>query len=69
MRRGCIATGKIQCDGCHRPLGHGERYLMLGGGESGEQRLCVECSLKLGYASRKEEEGQEALTFFSREDE
>ncbi|MCD6567177.1 MAG: hypothetical protein J7K94_00315 [Dehalococcoidia bacterium] len=68
MRRGCIAIGKMQCDGCHRSLGHGERYLMLEGGESNEQRLCVECCLKLGYASYKEEEGEETITFFSREE-
>ena len=31
MRRGCIATGKVECDGCHCPIKYGERYLLING--------------------------------------
>ena len=29
MRRGCIAIGKTECDGCHRPIEYGEHYLLI----------------------------------------
>ncbi len=68
MRRGCISIGITQCDGCHRYLGYGERYLVIGEDESNERRLCVACCLKQGNASYKNEEGKETITFFSQED-
>jgi hypothetical protein len=67
MRRGCIAVGKIQCDGCHGLINYGERYLAIE--EEGEkQHLCVACCLRLGYASYKTEDGKETITFFPKEE-
>ncbi|GAJ02648.1 unnamed protein product, partial [marine sediment metagenome] len=31
MRRGCIATEKVECGGCHCPIKYGERYLLING--------------------------------------
>jgi len=63
MRRGCISLGDVRCDECHRIIPHAERY--LGIEEEGEKlRLCVDCSLKKGYAHYKEEKGEQILTFF-----
>jgi len=67
MRRGCIAIGQIQCDGCHRPLKYGERYLVIEGEGGEKQRLCVDCCLSRGYASYKEEKGEETITFFPKD--
>ena len=70
MRRGCIATGEIRCDGCGRIIRHPERYLAIQEkdgieAEEGEtSRYCVECCLKKGYAHYKEEKGEQVLTFF-----
>jgi len=67
MRCGCIAIGKIQCDGCHRLVKYGERYLVISD-ESGEkQRLCVDCCLSRGYASYREEKGKQIITFFPKD--
>ena len=70
MRRGCIATGEIRCDGCGRIIRHPERYLAINEKdgieiEEGERaRYCVECSLSRGYAHYKVEKGERILTFF-----
>ncbi len=70
MHRGCISSGEVRCDECHRMIPHPERYLALeekDGVEDGEgelHRYCVECSLKKGYAHYKEEKGERILTFF-----
>ena len=63
MRRGCIAIGEIQCDGCHRIIKHPERYLAIDE-EGVTSRFCVDCSLERGYARYKEEKGEKVLTFF-----
>jgi len=63
MRRGCISLGDVQCDDCHRSIPHAERYLVIEE-EGGELRLCLDCSLKRGYAHYKEEKGERILTFF-----
>jgi len=63
MRRGCITLGDVRCDDCHRIIPHAERYLVIE--EEGEElHLCVDCSLKRGYAHYKEEKGERILTFF-----
>jgi len=67
MRRGCIAVGKIQCDGCQRLINYGERYLVIEE-EREKQRFCVACCLRLGYASYKIEDNEQVITFFSKEE-
>ena len=70
MRRGCISLGEIQCDECHHAIPYPDRYLVVDEkdgveDEEGEpRRYCVECCLKKGYASYKEEKGERILTFF-----
>ena len=70
MRRGCIATGEIRCDGCGRIIRHPERYLAIDEKdgvevEQGEtSRYCVDCCLNKGYAHYTEEKGEQVLTFF-----
>ena len=65
MRRGCIATGKVECDGCHRPIKYGERYLSINGEAEGDekQRLCIDCCLSRGYISYGTEKGKQIITF------
>ena len=63
MRRGCIATGKVECDGCRRPIKYGERYLIIDGEGDEKQRLCIYCCLKSGYISYGDEKGQQIATF------
>jgi len=67
MRCGCIAIGKVQCDSCQKVLEYGERYLALDSEEGKKQRFCVECCLRLGYASHKIEKGEETITFLSQD--
>ena len=70
MRRGCISSGEVQCDECHRTIPYPERYLAVQEkdgieDETGETRhYCVECSLKKGYAHHKVDRGEQILTFF-----
>ena len=61
MRRGSISLGDIKCDDCHRTIPYPERYLIIEK-EDAKQRLCVDCSLKHGYAHHKK--GEHGLTFF-----
>jgi hypothetical protein len=67
MRRGCIAIWKVECDGCHRPIKYGERYLLINGEEDEKQRLCVECCQKHGYISYGTEKGKQIITFLPKE--
>ena len=67
MRRGCIATGKVECDGCHRPIKYGERYLLINGEEDEKQRLCIDCCLRSGYISYGNEKGEQVITFLPKE--
>jgi len=67
MRCGCIAVGKVQCDGCHRFFEYGERYLVIDGEEENSQRFCIDCCLKRGYASYKTEKRERIITFFPKD--
>ena len=66
MRRGCIAVGKVECDGCHRPMRHGERYLLVEE-EDERQRLCVDCCQSHDYVSYGTEKGKQIITFLPKE--
>jgi hypothetical protein len=63
MRRGCIAIGKLGCDGCQRPIRYGERYLLISGKEDEKQRLCIDCCISRGYVSYETEKGKRMVTF------
>jgi len=63
MRRGCIATGKVECDGCHRPIKYRERYLSINGEGDEKQRFCIDCCLSRGYISYITEKGKQIITF------
>jgi predicted Fe-S protein YdhL (DUF1289 family) len=66
MRCGCISSGDVQCDGCHRTMRYLERYLaMEDETEDVIKRFCVNCALSRGYAHYKQEKGEQAVTFFS----
>jgi hypothetical protein len=67
MRRGCIAIGKVECDGCHRPLKYGERYLLIDEEGDEKQRLCVDCCLSRGYITHKTTKVEQIITFLSEE--
>jgi len=67
MRRGCIAVGKVECDGCHRPIKYGERYLAINGEGDVKQRFCVDCCLSRGYISYSTEKGEKTITFLRKE--
>ena len=64
MRRGCISLGDIQCDGCHRIIPYGERYLAIEQDDGSALRYCVDCCLNQGYAHYEVEKGDQVLTFF-----
>ena len=63
MNRGCIVTGEMECDGCHRIMGHMERYLLIDE-QDRKLRFCVDCCLSKGYAVYMNEKGEDVLTFF-----
>jgi hypothetical protein len=63
MRRGCIAIGKTECDGCQRPIKYGERYLLIDGEGDERERLCIDCCLSRGYISYGTEKGKQIITF------
>jgi hypothetical protein len=67
MRRGCIAIEKVECDGCHRLIKYGERYLLINGEGDEKQRLCVDCCLSRGYISYGTEKGKQIITFLPKE--
>ena len=67
MRRGCISLGNVQCDQCHRIIPYSERYLIIEDEDGATLQLCVDCSLKEGYARYKEVKGEQVLTFFPEE--
>ena len=64
MRRGCISLGQVRCDDCHRTIPYPERYLVIDEAEGTTLYLCIDCSLKKGYAQYKSEKGEQVLTFF-----
>jgi len=63
MRRGCISSGAINCDECHRTIPYLERYLVIEVTEDTKQRLCIDCCQKKGYVHSKVEKGKQVLTF------
>ena len=67
MRRGCIAIGKVECDGCNRPIKYGERYLLTDGKGNEEQRLCIDCCISNSYISYGTEKGKQIITFLPKE--
>jgi len=67
MRRGCIAVGKVECDGCHRPLKYGERYLVIDEEGQEKHRFCLDCCLSRGYVSSGSEDGKDVVTFLGLE--
>jgi len=67
MHRGCIAIGKVECDGCHRPIKFGERYLLINGEGDEKQRLCIDCCQNRGYISYGTEKGKQIITFLPKE--
>lgn len=67
MRRGCIAIGKVECDSCHHPIKHGERYLLVDGEGDERQRLCTDCCQSHGYVSYGTEKGKQIITFLPKE--
>ena len=67
MHRGCIAVGKVECDGCHRLIKYGERYLAINGEGDEKQRFCIDCCLSRGYISYRTEKGTQIITFLSKE--
>ena len=67
MHRGCIAVGKVECDGCHHPIKYGERYLAINGERDEKQRFCIDCCLSRGYISYRTEKGTQIITFLSKE--
>ena len=64
MRRGCIAVGEVKCEGCHRLIDHGERYLLIEEDGTETLRFCLDCCLSKKYATHVTEKGEEVLTFF-----
>ncbi|MFC1861890.1 hypothetical protein ACFLT4_01480 [Chloroflexota bacterium] len=64
-----MSLGNIQCNECHRPIPHAERYLVIDeekGVEAEEGKTayyCVECALRKGYAYYKENKSERTLTF------
>ncbi len=67
MRRGCIVIVNTECDGCHRAMKYGERYLLLNGEGDEKQRLCVDCCLSHGHISHVTVKGNQISTFLSKQ--
>lgn len=71
MRRGCIASEEVQCDGCHHIIPYAARYLVIDEEDNAETErgkiahYCIECALQKGYARYSEEKGEKILTFFA----
>ena len=63
MRRGCLSLELVPCDDCHREISYPERYLVIDKADGTTLRLCIDCSLKKGYASYKIEKGESVPTF------
>ena len=63
MRRGCISSGDIQCDSCHRIIDYLEPYLVTEE-EGAALRLCVDCALNRGYARYEQDRRERIITFF-----
>ena len=66
MHRGCMSLGNVWCDECHQIIPQAERYLIIEEKDA-TLHLCVDCSLKKGYARYQEDKGERILTFFPEE--
>lgn len=70
MRRGCISLGHVLCDVCGKTIPYPDRYLAIDEKDGIEVEdgptvhYCVDCALKKGYATYREEKGEKILTFF-----
>jgi len=70
MRRGCISLGELNCDKCHKPILHGERYLAIEEvkGKESEKgdtfRYCMDCAVDKGYATARQEKDEKVMTVF-----
>ena len=62
MHRGCISSGEVRCDECHRLIPYLERYLVIEDKEGVVSRFCSSCCQRKGYAHLKEEKGKQVLT-------
>jgi hypothetical protein len=60
VRRGCIAIGKVECGGCHRPLEYGEHYLVVDEDGEEKKRLCAECRTGRDHVTPKKKKGKKA---------
>ncbi len=67
MRRGCISLGQVKCNDCQRVIPYPERYLAIDEETGTTLHLCIDCSLKKGYARYKVERGETVLTFLEEE--
>ena len=67
MRRGCIVTGEIKCDGCHRLVEQGEQYLVFEEHDDEKLCFCIDCCLSKGYAVRVADKDEQMVTFFPSE--
>jgi hypothetical protein len=63
VRRGCIAVGNIECDGCHHNLHYGEHYLVIDEEGKGRQRFCIDCCVSHGYITHRTQKGKHIDTF------
>lgn len=71
MRRGCISLGEIQCDMCGKLVPHAERFLAVEE-EKGKEveeggktaHYCMDCAVKKGYATYREDKNERILTVF-----
>ena len=62
MRRGCIAIGEIQCDGCGNMIKHPERYLAIDEEDGKSLHYCPNCCLERGYAHYRTEGSKQEIT-------
>jgi hypothetical protein len=67
VRRGCIAVGKVECDGCGRLLKYGEHYLMIDGEEDEKRRFCIDCCVSRGHSTYRTNKGKQIVTFLPEE--
>ena len=64
MQRGSIAISETACTKCHKPILHGERYLVRDEDNGSVTRTCRACCEKAGMTASIREHGREAQTFF-----
>jgi hypothetical protein len=67
VRRGCIAVGNLECDGCGRPLKYGEHYLVIDEQGDEKDRLCIDCCMSRGHSIYRTKKGKQIVTFLPEE--